>query len=91
MLSTDYNLEVERIVSSIKDNDSKIVLLQFPDGLKPVAGEVVKEIESQTSANCLIWFGTCFGACDIPKLNHLNVDLLVQFGHNEFIKEWDDL
>ena len=81
-----YDLELERIISEIKKGKAKLVLLQFPDGLKPWATKVVDFLEAKTSARFLIWFGSCYGACDTPVgLEKLKpkIDLIIQFGHNE--------
>jgi diphthamide biosynthesis enzyme Dph1/Dph2-like protein len=83
-----YELELERIINSIKKANAKIVCIQLPDGLKPQATEIAETIERETKAKCIIWLGSCFGACDIPNLNHINpkVDLLVQWGHSPWLK-----
>lgn len=84
-LEEKYDLELNKIISEIKKNKSKIVLLQFPDGLKPYATVVVDYFKKKTSAEFLIWLGTCFGACDVPVgLEGIKpkIDLIVQFGHN---------
>jgi 2-(3-amino-3-carboxypropyl)histidine synthase len=84
-----YDLELERIISEIKKAKAKLVLLQFPDGLKPWATRVVDWLEGHTkeaNTRFLIWFGSCYGACDIPiGLEKLKpkIDLVVQFGHSE--------
>ena len=86
-----YDLELERIISEIKKEKAKLVLLQFPDGLKPWATSVVDFLEARTSAKFLIWFGSCYGACDIPAgLEKLKpkIDLVVQFGHNEVLPSY---
>ena len=61
-----YNLELDNVVDKIKKNKAKLVLLQFPDGLKPYATSVVDYLQENTKAEFLIWFGDCFGACDTP-------------------------
>ena len=82
-----FNLELEKVIEEIKKRNSKKVLLQLPDGLKTQAQEIVNNIEKNTNAEVFIWFGSCFGACDIPfGLNVLGIDLLVQFGHNRYNK-----
>ena len=83
-----YDLELERIVSEIKKSKANLVLLQFPDGLKPFATSVVDFLENKTGGKTqfLIWFGSCYGACDTPVgLEKIKpkIDLVVQFGHNE--------
>lgn len=87
-LGGKYNLELEKVVSEIKKSKSKLVLLQFPDGLKPYATAVVDFLRKETSAEFLIWFGSCYGACDTPTgIENLKpkIDLVVQFGHNELM------
>lgn len=85
-----YDLEVPKIIHNINENSLKLVLLQFPDGLKIQSREVVQAIEKETTAKCVVWFGSCFGACDLPDFSRLEIDLFVAFGHNIFTKEWDD-
>lgn len=75
-----YNLELEQVKKEILKSKAKTVLVQLPDGLKPRAKEIVDELRKGNS-EILIWLGSCFGACDVPKAD---VDLVVQFGHNEY-------
>jgi len=78
-----YNLELEKVTDSIKQNKSRRVLIQFADGLKPYATEIADLLEEKTGAEILIWLGSCYGACDVPVgLEGLGVDLVIQFGHN---------
>lgn len=80
-----YDLELDRVVSEIKNQKAKRVCIQLPDALKPHANKVVKHITKETDATVLIWAGSCFGACDFPtEIEKLGVDLLVQFGHSEW-------
>ena len=80
----DYNLEMERVIKTIKKEKASLVCIQLPDGLKPRAKEISDEIEEKTNADVLIWAGSCFGSCDVPSLDKLKVDLLIQFGHSEW-------
>jgi 2-(3-amino-3-carboxypropyl)histidine synthase len=81
----DYALEIDRIADRIKKLKAKRVCIQLPDGLKPRAEAIQREIVAKTGATVLIWAGSCFGACDTPQgLDRLKVDLLVQFGHSEW-------
>ncbi len=77
----DLDLELDRVVETIKSQNAKLVYIQLPDGLKPSADKIQQEIESRTGAEVFIWAGSCFGACDVPKVD---CDLLVQFGHSEW-------
>ncbi len=84
-----YDLELNKIIALINEKKYSKVLIQLPDGLKTNAKDIVDEIESKTKSTIFIWFGSCYGACDLPDFSRLNIDLFVQFGHNEFVKEWD--
>ena len=83
-MESDYDLELERAAKEIKKSKAKFVCIQLPDGLKPKAAEIADFLEKKTSAKILIWMSTCFGACDVPQLPK-EVDLLIQFGHSEWI------
>jgi len=76
-----YDLELNRVIKEIKKNEAKTVCIQLADGLKPKAKEIQEAIEKETNAVILIWADSCFGACDIPKID---ADLLIQFGHSEW-------
>ncbi len=83
MVVENYNLEFDKIVKVIEEKKPKTVLLQFPDGVKPHATEIVEELEKKISnVEFRIWLGDCFGACDVPDSD---CDLLVQFGHAPWI------
>jgi len=82
-IESSYELELEKVVNAIKKEKAKLVCLQLPDGLKPKATGIAGYIEKNTGAKCVIWLGSCFGACDLPLgLEKLGIDLLVQFGHS---------
>lgn len=89
-LEQEYELEFSKIVQAIKGQKAKIVLLQFPDGLKPHATVIVDELENRAKreeikCSFLIWLGSCFGACDVPlQVKHTKpkIDLIIQFGHS---------
>jgi len=87
-----YDLELGKVVEKIKKQKPKIVLLQFPDGLKPSATDVVDYLEAKTkNTEFLIWFGSCYGACDVPILGKKldkKIDLVIQFGHNELMPDF---
>jgi 2-(3-amino-3-carboxypropyl)histidine synthase len=92
-LNEFYELNLEKVVLDIKKSHAKLVLLQFPDGLKQYAISIVDFLEEKTSkqVNFLIWFGSCYGACDTPiGLEKIKpkIDLVIQFGHNEKMPEY---
>ena len=84
-IEKNYDLELNKVISKIKNNKAKLVLLQFPDGLKPYATIVADYLEEKTNAEFLIWLESCFGACDTPiglKNIKPKIDLIIQFGHS---------
>mgnify|MGYP001559749146 FL=1 len=86
-----YKLELDKVISEVKQRNAKQVLVQLPDGLKTRAHEIIDAIESNTDAKAFLWLSSCFGACDLPLgLDILKIDLMIQFGHNRYwkTKEW---
>jgi len=80
-----YDIEIKKIIKTIKKEKAKKVLLQFPEGMKPYSQEICSFIEDKTSCNCFIWLNSCFGACDVPvHVEKLGIDLVVQFGHSSW-------
>lgn len=89
----DYDLELPKIIEearliAIGKRKPLKVCLQFPDGLKADATEIVSELEKGLpDAQFIIWAGTNFGGCDYPwYLKDHDFDLLVNFGHSIFKK-----
>lgn len=88
MKALNYDLEIDKLAQDINKNKHKLVLLQFPDGLKYYAKQVIDELKSKTNAEFFSYFGTCYGACDIPlHLEKLGFDLVVQWGHAVYVKK----
>ena len=83
---SEYDLELKRVAREINKIKARRVLIQLPDGLKIYAKAIVDYLRKKTKAEIVIWMGSCFGACDTPKVS--GFDLLVQFGHTEFVKTW---
>ena len=83
----NYDLEISKVISKIKENNAKNVLLQLPDGLKPRAKEIVDAISNELDVNIFIWSGTNFGACDVPlHSENAGIDLILHFGHSPYKK-----
>ena len=86
-----YDLELDKIIKKIKISKAKLVLLQFPDGLKPYATVIENYLKEKTNSEFLIWMGSCYGACDVPVLGkefEKKIDLIIQFGHNEMMPKY---
>jgi 2-(3-amino-3-carboxypropyl)histidine synthase len=83
-----YELELDNVIETVKKSKAKRVCIQLPDGLKPKAKEIQEAIEKNTKADVVIWGGSCFGACDLPRgLEEHKIDLLIHFGHSYFNKQ----
>lgn len=81
----EYELELDKACEEIKKEKAKRVCIQLPDGLKPEAEKIAKQLKEKTKADIIIWLGSCYGACDLPKqVEDLGVDLLIQWGHSEW-------
>jgi len=80
-LDSKYDLELEKVVKSIKEAGAKSVLLQLPDGLKPYGLVLSDYIAEKTGVEVRIYLGDCFGSCDTPESD---ADMLVSFGHAEW-------
>jgi len=98
-LNEKYDLELEKVLEEInnlkvmKKSKAKLVLLQFPDGLKIYATSVVDYLREKTNnkVEFLIWFESCYGACDTPVLGkdiEKKIDLVIQFGHNDLMPSY---
>ena len=92
-LNGDYDLDLEGAVRNILKQKAKLVLLQFPDGLKPYAMAIVDYLESKVGKEIefLIWIESCYGACDLPvglEAMKPKIDLVIHFGHNEMMPNY---
>lgn len=79
-----YHLELERVIEEIKVRGAKRVLLQLPDGLRPLAFQVVKALRVGTGAQVYLSGDSCYGACDLAlnQARELSADLIVHYGHS---------
>jgi len=85
MNELNLDLELDNLFFAIKSNKAKSVLIQLPDGLKPKAKLIQEAVnEKFPKVKLTFWAGSCYGACDVPKVDALQFDLLVQFGHSEW-------
>ncbi len=71
-------LELEPALRAIRDRGSKIVGIQYPDGLRLRALDMAEEIEEKAGVTVMVCAQPTFGACDVPQMP---VDLIVQIGH----------
>lgn len=88
-LEEEYSLDLDSAVESIKKENAKLVLVQFPDGLKHYATAIVDYLREKTGSEFLIFLGSCYGACDYPVgMDKLGIDLTIQFGHSSLMPSY---
>ena len=81
------NFEIDKVRTGLEELKPKKVLVQLPEGIKQKALEIQKVIED-LGIEVIFSGETCWGACSIAtyEAKALGVDLIVHFGHAEFIK-----
>jgi 2-(3-amino-3-carboxypropyl)histidine synthase len=87
-----YQLEEAKIIEEIRRRGAKRVLLQMPEGLKPLGFRLAELLEEKTGVEILVSGDPCYGACDLalgPKA-HVEADLLVHLGHAEIPGEFTE-
>jgi 2-(3-amino-3-carboxypropyl)histidine synthase len=86
-----YHLELERVVEEIKGRGVDRVLLQLPDGLRPLAFQMVKALRESTGAQVFLSGDSCYGACDLAvnQARELSVGLVVHYGHSRMAEDGD--
>jgi len=78
-----YQLEETRIIEEIRRRGSRRVLIQMPEGLKPLGFRLAKLLEGLDRVEVFLSGDPCYGACDLalgPK-SHVEADLLIHIGH----------
>ncbi|MEC7688963.1 MAG: diphthamide synthesis protein, partial [Candidatus Thermoplasmatota archaeon] len=80
-----HEFELDDLVERIKKNDTKLVALQVPEGLKMQALEMMDQIETETSARVVLSADPCYGACDLvhDKMQNIGVELVAHMGHSQ--------
>ncbi|MDY6780610.1 MAG: diphthamide synthesis protein, partial [Halobacteria archaeon] len=80
---SSFDFEVERILEEIDEKGCEKVALQFPEGLKRRATEVVEALRERAPDTQFYISGEpCYGACDLDEWLLRRTDVLVHFGHS---------
>ena len=82
-----FDFEEERVKQKILKLGAKRVLIQLPEGLKPEAMRLAKDIE-KLGVLPIVSADPCYGACDLATVEaeSLGVDLVVHYGHSKLLK-----
>jgi 2-(3-amino-3-carboxypropyl)histidine synthase len=82
-----FNFENEKLIKELKRIKPKRVLIQLPEGIKQNAFDVLK-IFQDLNIEAVFSGETCWGGCSVgvDEAKSVNADLIVHFGHSEFVK-----
>ena len=78
-----YNIDLEKAVKIIKENNYKRIILHVPEGLKSHFSKFVEFLENKTNADIIMSADPCFGACDTisSEFKSIGIDFVLQIGH----------
>ncbi len=81
-------IDIDKMITVIKERDAETVGLQFPEGLKRQGPGIAKELESRLPGVTVIISGDpCYGACDIDDSLLDMADVLFHFGHSRLLED----
>jgi len=83
-----YDLEIQRVADEIKTRGARRVLLQLPDGLRPVAISIAEALRKLTNAEVILNGDSCYGACDLAlsQAEIIEADLIVHYAHSKLLQ-----
>ncbi len=81
------NFEKGKLISELKKRNPKKVLVQLPEGIKQNVFELSKIFE-ELGIEAVFSGETCWGGCSVAvnEAKDINADLIVHFGHAEYMK-----
>ena len=84
-----FDLEEEKLVAEIMGRGARRILLQLQDGLKAEGPGLANLVRAKTGAEVFVSATPAWGACDLSldAASRLKADLLVHYGHNEFLRD----
>ncbi|GAB6147615.1 diphthamide biosynthesis enzyme Dph2 [Stetteria hydrogenophila] len=87
-----YVVDAGRVAGEARRRGARRILLQLPDGLKPLSRRLAECLERATGAEVVVHGDSVFGACDLQlgKASLLKPDLIVHVGHTPYPPELAD-
>src|SRR4029077_1881337 len=84
-----YDLEEDRLVAEITSRGARRLLIQLPDGLNQEGSRLASLVREKAGADGFVSATSAWGACDLSldAAARLKADLLVHYGHNEFLRD----
>lgn len=82
-----FNFETEKLRKDLKKIKPKRVLVQLPEGVKQNSFELLKFFK-ELNIEVIFSGETCWGGCSVAveEAKAVKADLIVHFGHSEFMK-----
>ncbi len=82
-----FNFEKEKLIKELRKRKPKKVLVQLPEGVKQNAFDIISMFE-ELAIEVIFSGETCWGGCSVSveEAKSVNADLIVHFGHSEFMK-----
>lgn len=77
-----YHFDTEGVIRWIRARSLRRVAVQFPEGLKRYAIELVRDLGEAVDCDFFLIGDPCYGACDFPTGFRDYADALIQFGHS---------
>ncbi|MGC8848936.1 MAG: diphthamide biosynthesis enzyme Dph2 [Candidatus Bathyarchaeia archaeon] len=86
----NYEIDLTPIIHKISEAKHRRILLQFPDGLRPLAWSIAKKF-MELGLEVIVSADPCYGACDLGygELEALNCDLIIHLGHSPPHKNYE--
>src|SRR3989344_3123078 len=90
-MENKFDFQEEFVVSELKRMNSKIALLQLPEGLKQEAIRLANYFDDNSDTDIIVSGETCWGGCDLSldEAKNIGADLIIHYGHAPFIKRID--
>src|SRR3989449_11757775 len=84
-----FDLDEDKLLAEITGRGARRILIQLPDGLKNEGTRLASLVRGKTGADVFVSAVPAWGACDLSldAANRLKADLLVHYGHNEFLRD----
>src|SRR5437660_6490981 len=84
-----FDLDEDKLLAEITGRGARRILIQLPDGLKNEGTRLAGLVRVKTGADVFVSAVPAWGACDLSldAATRLKADLLVNYGHNEFLRD----
>ncbi len=84
-----FDLDEDKLLAEITGRGARRILIQLPDGFKNEGPRLAGLVRGKTGADVFVSAVPAWGACDlsIDAAARLKADLLVHYGHNEFLRD----